>query len=115
MVQPGVLYLMHTEEVVAPGPYVGCLDGKSSIGRLGVLVHYTAGYVDTGYRGQLTLEVSATLPTRLYPGMRIAQIRFHTVVGPVVDYAAKGHYTGDAAKGPVPSQVHKQFEGEKKP
>ena len=108
-VQPGVLYLMHTNERIFNPAHVSCLDGKSSIGRLGVKVHETAGYGDTGFDGQYTLEVTSVYRTRLYAGMRIAQMRFHTVVGEIADYRTKGHYTGEKATGPVASMAWKQF------
>jgi len=105
---PGLLYLMHTRERVATKRYVPVLDGKSSLARLGVKVHETAGYGDPGYDGQYTLEVSVTLPTILRVGMRVAQMRFHTLVGEPLYYA--GNYQG--ASGPVASRVHRQFEEE---
>lgn len=105
---PGVGYLMHTRERVRTDKYVPVIDGKSSIGRLFVQVHVTAGYGDPGFDGQYTLEVVVTHPIRLYAGMRIAQVRFHTIVGDVEEYA--GNYTGEAAMGPVPSKAWKQFQ-----
>lgn len=101
---PGKLYLAHTVERVWSSRLVPVLDGKSSIGRLGVSVHQTAGYGDPGFDGQYTLEVTVVYPTRLYIGMRIAQIRFHASVGDLALY--KGRYVGDAAQGPVPSRLH---------
>lgn len=108
---PGVLYLMHTLERVHTDKYVSVLDGKSSIGRLGVVVHLTAGYGDPGFDGQYTLEVTCVHPVILYPGMKIAQMRFHLMHGELnTSYATKGHYVGERATGPVPSMAHKQFE-----
>jgi dCTP deaminase len=106
---PGRLYLMHTAERVLAKRHVPILDGKSSIGRLGVCVHLTAGFGDTGFNGQYTLEVTTVYPVRVYAGMRFAQIRFHTIEGEAIDYQEKGHYVGSASMGPVPSQVWKQF------
>lgn len=62
VLQPGVGYLMHTREVVGTDKYVPAIDGKSSIGRLFVLVHVTAGLGDPGFKGQYTLEVLTTYP-----------------------------------------------------
>lgn len=108
VVHPGRVYLMHTEEVAGAHDLVTVVDGKSSIGRLGVLIHCTAGYGDPGFRGQYTLEVTALgRPVRLYAGMRIAQLRFHTLEGELVGY--QGNYTGEAAMGPQPSRSYKQF------
>lgn len=116
---PGQLYLMHTTERVGAVNLVPELHGKSSIGRLGVCIHLTAGHGDPGFLGQWTLEVTCVRPVMLYAGMRIAQMLFHTVeiaasernVGPmaggIVQYA--GNYVGSAAEGPVPSMSWKQF------
>lgn len=111
VLRPGVLYLMHTAERIHTDKYVSVLDGKSSIGRLGVVVHLTAGYGDPGFDGQYTLEVSCIHPVILYPGMKIAQMRFHLMHGELnAGYATKGHYVGDKALGPIPSMSYKQFE-----
>jgi dCTP deaminase len=108
VLRPGFGYLMHTEESIWTDTYVPVIDGKSSLGRLFVQIHSTAGYGDPGYLGQYTLEVTVTHPVRLYAGMRIAQIRFHTIKGPIKLY--KGNYTGEDARGPVASKTWKQFE-----
>jgi dCTP deaminase len=107
--QPRCGYLMHTVERVGSPCYVPVLDGKSSLGRLFVQVHATAGYGDPGFYGQWTLEVTVTHPVRLYPGMRIAQMRFHKIEGAVSLY--QGNYTGEGATGPVPSRSWRQFGG----
>lgn len=111
LLKPGILYLMHTAERVHTKKYVSVLDGKSSIGRLGVVVHLTAGYGDPGFNGQYTLEVTCIHPVILYAGMKIAQMRFHTLQGEVTDYRWKGHYVGEAAEGAIPSVAHVQFRG----
>ena len=108
IVHPGKLYIMHTEEVIRTDHYEPTIDGKSSIGRLGVMVHVTAGYGEPGYPGQYTLEVvSLAHPVRLYAGMRIAQMRFTVLEGEVQLY--DGNYTGEASMGPQPSRSYKQF------
>lgn len=104
---PGRLYLMHTIERVCTRTLVPIVDGKSSIGRLGVFVHVTAGYGDPGFDGQYTLEVLATYPTRVYAGMRFCQIRFHRLEGEPIDYQVKGNYPREPA--PVASRSWKQF------
>ena len=79
MLHPGEFVLGSTlERVSVPDDLVARLEGKSSLGRLGLLIHSTAGYVDAGWDGQLTLELSnvANLPITLYPGMKIGQISF---------------------------------------
>ena len=107
ILHPGRLYLMHTAERVATTRYVPVLDGKSSVGRLGICVHLTAGYGDPGFDGQYTLEVTAVHPVRVYAGMRFAQIRFHTLVGDGPLY--QGQYAGETARGAVPSRAWRQF------
>lgn len=112
------VYLMHTRERIWTRRFVPVIDGKSSLGRLGLAIHVTAGYGDPGFDGQYTLEVVALGESVvLYPGMRIAQIRFHQlehhgVMAP--DYQKSGHYTGSASLGPVPSRSYLQFSREPK-
>ena len=109
VIKPGILYLMHTRERICATTMVSVLDGKSSIGRLGVVVHLTAGYGDPGFDGQYTLEVTCVHPIILYPGMKIAQMRFHVMYGVADSYITKGNYTGANARGAIPSMSHKQF------
>jgi dCTP deaminase len=109
LLMPGVGYLMHTEERVKTDRFVPIVDGKSSIGRLFCQVHWTAGFGDPGFDGQYTLEVAVLAPLRLYPGMRICQIRFHTTEGGDRGYARNGTYVGDFSEGPVPSRSWKMF------
>jgi dCTP deaminase len=108
VIHPGHGYLMHTRERIKTDHFVPVLDGKSSVGRLFISVHQTAGYGDPGFDGQYTLEVTTLYSIRLYEGMRIAQMRFHTVDGPVDLY--KGNYTGERAVGAVPSRAWRQFQ-----
>lgn len=110
VLHPGILYLMHTEEQICTTKYVPVLDGKSSIGRLGIQVHITAGFGDPGFDGQYTLEVITTHPVRIYPGMRFCQMRFHEMKGAFQDYQKGGNYVRGAAKGAVASAAYKQFE-----
>jgi dCTP deaminase len=110
VLMPGVGYLMHTRETIHTKKYVPIIDGKSSLGRLFMSIHETAGFGDPGYRGQYTLEVSVVHPLRVYAGMRIAQMRFHTICGQVEKPYA-GNYTGEDARGPVASKAYKQFKG----
>lgn len=114
VLRPGIGYLMHTAEVVTSSAFVSVLDGKSSIGRLFASVHETAGYIDIGFNGQVTLEVTVKHALRVYPGMRFCQIRFHVPEGEILNYGkapqTQSHYKGENAKGPVPSMVWKQFE-----
>lgn len=109
LIQPGILYLMHVVEVLHAPKLVMELDGKSSLARLGITVHFTAGFAETGFHGQYTMEVSGMHPVRVYPGMDIAQVIFHTVEGEVEDYKKRGNYVGQAAMGAQPSRSWKQF------
>lgn len=86
VLHPGEFVLGTTvERIVLPDDIVGRLEGKSSLGRLGLLIHSTAGYVDPGWDGRLTLELSnvANLPIVLSPGMKIGQISFSEMTTPV--------------------------------
>lgn len=110
VLKPGIGYLMHTHERVMTRTYNPILDGKSSIGRLFIQVHATAGYGDPGFDGQYTLEVLVQHPVRVYPGMRFCQIRFHTIAGELgKTYDQVGHYTRAQARGAIPSQAWRQF------
>lgn len=115
VIRPGNLYLMHTEETIYAQHFVPTIDGKSSIGRLGLGVHVTAGRGDPGFDGQYTLEVfSVAHSVRVYAGMKIGQVFFHTMVGHTRDYLVNGgHYVGPLAKGAQPSLSWKQFEEDK--
>lgn len=86
ILHPGEFVLGSTLEVVGlPNDLVARVEGKSSLGRLGLLIHATAGFVDPLFKGQVTLELSnvATLPIKLWPGMRIGQFSFHKIDQPV--------------------------------
>ena len=86
VLHPGEFVLGTTvERIVLPDDVVGRLEGKSSLGRLGLLIHSTAGYVDPGWEGRLTLELSnvANLPNLLTPDMKIGQISFSRMTTPV--------------------------------
>ena len=110
VLRPNIGYLMHTHETVGTKKFNPVLDGKSSLGRLFIACHWTAGFGDPGFFGQYTLEVSVQHPIRIYPGMRFCQIRFHTIAGELSKtYDQVGHYTAGQARGAVPSQAWRQF------
>jgi dCTP deaminase len=113
VLRPGIGYLAHTAERVNTDFFVPILDGKSSIGRLFVKIHETAGFGDPHFNGQYTLEVTAMHPIRIYAGMRFCQIRFHKIEGDVTPY--EGNYAGDDARGPVASKAWRQFKGSSPP
>lgn len=115
ILHPGEFVLGQTLEwVELPDDLVARLEGKSSLGRLGLLIHSTAGYVDPGWKGNLTLELSnvANLPIALYYGMRIGQISFFRMSSPVErPYGSAGlgsKYQGQSE--PTASAFHRDFE-----
>lgn len=112
ILKPGIGYLMSTRERVYTEKYVPILDGKSSTARLFMMTHFCAGFGDPGYDGEYTLEVAVTHALKVYPGMKIAQIRFHTIAtdgSTLVEKSYAGNYQGADARGPVASKAWKQF------
>lgn len=114
ILHPGEFVLGSTAEYVKlPHDLVARLEGKSSLGRLGLLIHSTAGYVDPGFEGHLTLELSnvANLPITLYPGMKIGQISFFQLTSPAENPYGSGavgsKYQGQ--RGPTPSKYFENF------
>ena len=114
ILHPGEFVLGSTAERVALGPdLVARLEGKSSLGRLGLLIHSTAGFVDAGWDGHLTLELSnvATLPITLYPGMKIGQLSFIQMTtaadNPYGSAAVGSKYQGQ--RGRPPSRYWENF------
>ena len=115
ILHPGEFVLGQTlEAITLPDDLVARLEGKSSLGRLGLLIHSTAGFVDPSFEGNLTLELSnvANLPITIYYGMPIGQISFMRMDGPVeTPYgtaAAGSKYQGQAE--PTPSRFYRNFE-----
>ena len=101
----GEFLLGCTEEVIRlPRHMAARVEGKSSLGRLGIAVHITAGFIDPGFEGQITLEIANLAPWEfvLYPGMPIAQIVFEPVNPPERDYSETGRYQGQ--RGPTESR-----------
>jgi dCTP deaminase len=88
VLQPNRLYLGRTVEHTETHNLVPMIEGRSSIGRLGLFVHVTAGFGDVGFRGYWTLEMFAVQPVRVYPGVAICQIFYHTIEGDFVEYAS---------------------------
>ena len=83
LLQPGELYLMQTQEHTHTDKFIPCIEGKSSLARLGISIHATAGFGDIGFDGRWTLEVTCIKLVRVYVGMRIAQIYFFLPHGEV--------------------------------
>ncbi len=92
VLQPGKLYLARTLEHTETKNLVPMLEGRSSIGRLGLYVHVTAGFGDVGFSGFWTLEMHCVHPIRVYAGVQICQIFYHTVQGDIVEYKKSGKY-----------------------
>src|SRR5918911_5628027 len=114
ILHPGEFVLGSTAERVAlPDDLVARLEGKSSLGRLGLLIHSTAGFVDAGWDGHLTLELSnvANLPIAIYPGMKIGQISFLRMTSaaesPYGSASVCSKYQGQ--RGPTPSRYYLNF------
>jgi dCTP deaminase len=115
ILHPGEFVLGSTlERIRLPDDLVARLDGKSSLGRLGLLIHSTAGFIDPGWDGQVTLELSnvSNLPITIYPGMKIGQISFVQLTEPADSPYGSGaigsKYQGQ--RGPVPSRYWQNFE-----
>jgi dCTP deaminase len=116
ILHPGEFVLGQTlERITLPADLVARLEGKSSLGRLGLLIHSTAGFVDSGFSGNLTLELSnvANLPITIYHGMPIGQVSFMRMDGPVEhpygSDAAGSKYQGQAE--PTASRYYRNFPG----
>ena len=115
ILHPGEFVLGSTLELVRLGDdVVARLEGKSSLGRLGLLIHSTAGFVDPGFEGHLTLELSnvANLPIAIYPSMKIGQISFYDLSTPAevpYGHGAAGSKYQDQ-RGPTPSRIHQDFD-----
>lgn len=114
MLHPGEFVLGATLERVRLGvDVVARLEGKSSLGRLGLLIHSTAGFIDPGFEGAITLELSnvATLPIAIHPGMKIGQISFYQMTTaadhPYGSPELGSKYQGQS--GPTPSRAHRDF------
>jgi dCTP deaminase len=114
ILHPGEFVLASTYEVITlPDDVAGRLEGKSSLGRLGLLTHSTAGWIDPGFSGHVTLELSnvATLPIKLWPGMKIGQLCLFRTSSPVEhpygSTAYGSRYQGQ--RGPTPSRSWQNF------
>lgn len=106
VLEPGTLYLGRTLEFTQTHNFVPMLEGRSSMGRLGLCVHVTAGFGDVGFAGFWTLEIHAIMPIRIYQGIEICQIYYHTVEGEYQTYSS-GKYQNNS--GVQPSLSWKDF------
>jgi len=108
VLEPGKLYLGRTVEYTRTDSLVPMLEGRSSIGRLGLFIHITAGFGDVGFCGYWTLEISCVHPVRIYPGVEICQIFYHIIEGDYEKYNNNGKYQNN--QGIQPSFLYKEFE-----
>jgi dCTP deaminase len=104
---PDQLYLGHTVERCGSDSYVCCLEGRSSLARLGISVHLTAGFGDLFFKDQWTLEITVVKPVEVWSWVRVCQAIFYVTEG-VVDRKYVGKYKGQT--GPRPSRMYKDFE-----
>ena len=114
VLHPGEFVLASTYEVITlPADIAGRLEGKSSLGRLGLLTHSTAGFIDPGFSGHVTLELSnvATLPIKLWPGMKIGQLCLFRLSSPAEHPYGSAIYGSryQGQRGPTPSRSHLNF------
>jgi len=114
VLHPGEFVLGSTYEVVTlPDDVAGRLEGKSSLGRLGLLTHSTAGFIDPGFSGHVTLELSnvATLPIMLFPGMKIGQLCLFRLSSPAENPYGSAVYGSryQGQRGPTPSRSFANF------
>ena len=107
LLEPNKLYLARTMEYTKTECFVPMLEGRSSVGRLGLFIHVTAGFGDVGFSGYWTLEMFCVQPIRIYSGVEICQIYFHTVLGTADKYDS-GKYQNN--KGIQTSLLYKDFE-----
>ena len=108
VLKPNVLYLARTNEYTETYNLVPGIDGRSSIGRLGIEIHRTAGFGDVGFRGTWTLEITAIMKVRVYPNMQIGQLYYEEITGKPTNY--EGRYQGQIDA--TPCRLYKDFEPE---
>lgn len=109
LLEPSRVYLGRTIERTETHDFVPMLEGRSSIGRLGLLVHISAGFGDVGFCGYWTLELHCVQPVRIYAGMGICQIYYHTIKGDVKPYTS-GKYQNNT--GIQPSLLYRELQAD---
>lgn len=110
VLKPNKLYLGRTNEYTTTKGFVPMLEGRSSIGRLGLFVHVTAGFGDVGFEGFWTLEIHCIEPIRIYPNVPICQIYYHTILGEYEPYSSKKYHQNSDVQ---TSRLYMDFENEK--
>jgi len=109
VLEPYRLYLGRTIEYTETKNLVPMLEGRSSIGRLGLFIHVTAGFGDVGFKGYWTLEIFCIQPVKIYSGVEVCQIYYHTIEGEYEGYSS-GKYQNN--KGIQPSLLYRDFTNE---
>jgi dCTP deaminase len=89
VLNPNQLYLGRTSEYTETHNLVPMIEGRSSVGRLGLFVNVTSGFGDVGFKGHWTLEMFAVQPVKIYPGVPICQILFHQITGDITEYCSE--------------------------
>lgn len=106
ILHPGTLYLGRTNELTETHGFAPMIEGRSSIGRLGIAIHATAGFGDNGFRGYWTLEIFVVQPVKIYPNIRIGQLYYHTLFGDTsIEYRGKYYDNSDVQA----SRLYKDF------
>ncbi len=105
--EPNRLYLGRTVEYTETHNLVPMLEGRSSIGRLGLFIHVTAGFGDVGFKGFWTLEIFCVQPIRIYPGVEVCQIYHHTIEGEHEEYTSNKYQDNHGIQ---PSLLFQDFE-----
>lgn len=106
ILEPGQLYLARTLEYTVTKGLVPVIVGRSSIGRLGITVHITAGFGDVGFSGYWTMQLTCVKKVKIYPNMKICQIFYHTVVGEYDNYSSNKYQESDKI---LTSQLYKEI------
>ena len=106
LIQPNKLYLGRTVEYTRTDKYVPMIEGRSSIGRLGLYVHITAGFGDIGFSGYWTLEIHCIQPIIIYPNIEICQIYYHNIDGDYVKYSSAKYQNNEGIQ---PSKMYLDF------
>lgn len=111
VLNPNQLYLGRTIEWTETHDYVPVIEGRSSIGRLGLFVHCTSGMGDIGFCGHWTLQMFAVQPVRIYPGIPICEIFYHSVEGEIAEYRSEKYQNSEDIQ---PSLLYREWEEKKK-
>ena len=109
LLEAGKLYLGRTVEYTQTNTLVPMIEGRSSIGRLGLFIHVTAGFGDVGFKGYWTLEIFCVQPVKIYSNVEICQIFYHTIEGDYATYSSNKYQNN---RGIQPSLLYKDFQNQ---